>query len=87
MDVRFSSAFRKGAKRFSKNPKAVALINRAIRLFAEDQPLPASWREHALRGDYAGFLECHLAPDLLLVYRREADCVILAYIGSHSELF
>ena len=45
-------------------------------------------RDHALSGDWAGYRECHIKPDLLLIYRKpDADTLRLARLGSHSELF
>ena len=50
--------------------------------------LPASNSDHALSGDWAGYRECHLKPDLLLIYRKpNAEVLRLARLGSHSELF
>jgi mRNA interferase YafQ len=45
-------------------------------------------RDHDLSGDWAGYRECHIKPDLLLIYRKsDADTLRLARLGSHSELF
>jgi mRNA interferase YafQ len=53
-----------------------------------DQVLPESNRDHVLGGDWAGYRECHIKPDLLLIYRKpDADTLRLARLGSHSELF
>lgn len=41
-----------------------------------------------LTGNWTGYRECHLKPDLLLIYRKpESETLRLARIGSHSELF
>jgi len=40
-----------------------------------------------LKGNPEGYKECHLKPDLLIVYRVYRDEVQLIDIGSHSELF
>ena len=61
---------------------------------ATDQPLDAKDRDHDLSGDWAGYRECHIKPDLLLIYRKSnadtlrlARLARLARLGSHSELF
>jgi len=55
---------------------------------ATDRPLEAKHRDHDLSGDWAGYRECHVKPDLLLIYRKsDADTLRLALLGSHSELF
>ena len=45
-------------------------------------------RLHGLTGNWAGYRECHMKPDLLLIYSKpEPDTLRLARLGSHSELF
>ncbi len=54
---------------------------------AEDLPLPFSYHDHALHGDREGSRECHIRPDLLLVYRYEGEnIIILERLGSHSDI-
>lgn len=61
---------------------------RILVALATDQPLDARYRDHDLSGDWAGYRECHIKPDLLLIYRKsDADTLRLARLGSHSELF
>lgn len=51
-------------------------------------PLPAKYQDHKLTGEWEGFRECHLKPDLLLIYEKLDDETLwLARLGSHSELF
>ncbi|MBX1930693.1 type II toxin-antitoxin system YafQ family toxin, partial [Campylobacter jejuni] len=61
------------------------IINR----IANNETLEAKHRDHALKGNYIGFRECHIQQDLLLVYQKQDDKLILYLlrIGSHSELF
>ena len=64
------------------------LISESVSLLAEDNPLPAKFRDHALTGEWRDHRECHLKPDLLLIYRKPDALVLqLVRIGSHSELF
>lgn len=65
-----------------------ALLTSAISLLVEDKPLAEKNRDHALAGEWRDFRECHLKPDLLLIYRKvDADVLQLVRLGSHSELF
>jgi len=65
-----------------------ALYEAATSLLAENKPLPENYRDHALIGNWKGYRECHLKPDLLLIYRsEESDVLKIARLGSHSELF
>ena len=65
-----------------------SLLPEVLKLLLVDEPLPEKNRDHALSGDWAGYRECHIKPDLLLIYRKpDADTLRLARFGSHSELF
>ena len=55
---------------------------------AKDMRLPEKYRDHPLHGEYEGSRECHIRPDLLLIYTLEGDDVLkLERLGSHTELF
>lgn len=61
----------------------------AIDTLAAGKKLPSIYRDHALVGEMAGYRECHIRGDVLLIYRIENDQMILVLvdIGTHSELF
>ena len=43
--------------------------------------------ERALSGEWRDYRDCHIRPDLILIYRKTgADLLELARMGSHSEL-
>lgn len=87
-----ASAFKQDYKRVQASPRhrkdAEALLAAALELLLVDKPLPENYRDHALVGDWVGYRECHIKPDLLLIYRKpDIDTLRLARFGSHSELF
>lgn len=51
------------------------------------EPLPVKNCDHALKGNLSGFRECHIRPDLLLLYEELDNEIRLVRLGSHSELF
>ncbi len=54
---------------------------------AKDEPLAEKHRDHALTGDWKDHRDCHIKPDLVLIYRKPNDAVLqLVRLGSHSEL-
>jgi mRNA interferase YafQ len=64
------------------------LFSAVVEELANDRPLPAANRDHALSGEWAGFRECHIKPDLLLIYEKpDAQTLRLVRLGSHAELF
>jgi mRNA interferase YafQ len=86
-----TNAFRRDFKREKRGQHRrdlETLLTSAVSLLAEDKPLPERSRDHSLTGEWHDFRECHLKPDLLLIYRKhEADVLQLVRMGSHSELF
>lgn len=87
-----SSAFKRDYKRVKATPRHSkdldSLVSMLVASLLVDQALPESNRDHALSGDWVGYRECHIKPDLLLIYRKpDADTLRLARLGSHSELF
>ena len=52
-----------------------------------DEELEDKYKDHNLKGNYKGYKECHIKPNLLLIYRIKDDVLELVDIGSHSELF
>lgn len=65
-------------------------LEHIFELLITGEPLPAAFKEHRLgkRGtNWAGFYECHLGADLLMIYRRSAQAVALHRIGRHATLF
>ena len=52
-----------------------------------DQALAERYRDHPLSGEWAGFRDCHVKPDLVLIYEKPDDEILrLVRLGSHSEL-
>ena len=59
----------------------------AVQMLSEDIPLSARYFDHALVGQWSDHRDCHIRPDLVLIYRKpDNDTLELVRIGSHSEL-
>ncbi|WP_208952348.1 type II toxin-antitoxin system YafQ family toxin [Rahnella sp. ChDrAdgB13] len=87
LTIVYQSRFKKDAKRYANNKKAQRVILETIGLLQTGNVLPEKYKEHALVGNYIGYLECHGMPDLLLIYQRTDKELRLYRVGSHSELF
>ena len=58
-----------------------------VNLLANDEALPRRYFDHALSGEWRDFRDCHIKPDLILIYRKpDAESLELVRLGSHSEL-
>lgn len=65
-----------------------ALLLPVLHALIRDEPLELRYRDHDLVGDWTGYRDCHVKPDLVLIYRKlDADRLCLARLGSHSEVF
>jgi len=62
-------------------------FRQVVMLLVSDQPLPERYHDHALTGNWREFRDCHVKPDLVLIYQKPDDeRLVLARLGSHSEL-
>ena len=67
--------------------KLETLLTPILEMLAQDKPLPARLRDHPLTGDWDDHRDCHIRPDLVLIYRKpDADSLQLVRLGSHGEL-
>jgi mRNA interferase YafQ len=86
-----SSVFKRDFKREAKGQHHATLdadLWPVLAALANDRVLEPKYREHELTGDWKGYRECHVKPDLLLIYRNcDADTLRLARLDSHSEIF
>ena len=54
---------------------------------ARDDALEPRQHDHALSGQWADFRDCHLRPDLVLIYQKpDPKTLRLVRLGSHAEL-
>ena len=85
-----SKAFKKDYQRTIGTPKHRDLDNvlpALIALLATDIALPEKYVDHPLQGPWKDFRDCHVKPDLVLIYRKlSSDVLQLVRLGSHSEL-
>ena len=58
-----------------------------VKSLAFDASLPEKYRDHALSGDWRDHRDCHIKPDLVLIYcKPDEETLQLVRLGSHSEL-
>ncbi len=83
---RFKTSVRKILKSGHCKQEEIGIV---IEILASGETLDRKYRDHALIGELRGYRECHIKPDLLLIYKIERNILILvlADIGSHANLF
>ena len=87
--VKFTTTYKKAYKLMKKRGLDLSLLDEVVGLLRQGRQLEERYHDHGLTGDLAGFRECHIKPDWLLIYLIENDILTLTLIdtGSHSDLF
>jgi mRNA interferase YafQ len=89
-DVKYTSRFQRDYKREQSGrhrAKLDVLLMEAVILLAADAALPHRYFDHQLSGEWSDHRDCHIKPDLILIYRKPDDANLeLVRLGSHSEL-
>lgn len=87
-ELRYTRQFKKDLKRFLNQPKKLEELKIVLDMLRNEITLPEKYRQHTLKGEYSGCLECHIEGDFLLIwYDEESNTLALFRLGSHSELF
>jgi mRNA interferase YafQ len=89
-EIEWTNQFRRDYRRAKKGQHAHrldAMLMEILSALAADDPLAERHRDHALSGDWADHRDCHVRPDLVLIYLKPNDDTLrLVRLGSHSEL-
>ena len=82
--------FKRDYKREAKGAHGLALSTdflEVVGALAVDRPLAEKHHDHSLTGDWKDYRDCHIKPDLVLIYRKpDSEVLQLVRLGSHSEL-
>ena len=88
--IEWTSQFKRDYKREGKGQHRTTLdveLFPIVEALANDQLLDPGYRDHALTSDWKDYRDCHIKPDMVLIYRKPDDVVLqLVRLGSHSEL-
>lgn len=88
--IKQTTAFKRDLKRESKGRHREYLTEnfvKVIEALGNDEPLADRFHDHALANNWKGFRDCHIRPDLILIYAKPDDeSLELVRLGSHAEL-
>lgn len=84
-----TTKFKKDLKKFKHQMRIIQELDAVIKLLVQQLPLEKKHIDHPLGGNWKGSRECHVNPDVLLIYRidENSSTLFLERVGSHSELF
>lgn len=85
-----TNAFKRDFKKILCTPKhknIETVLRPILELLCSDKPLPHKNFDHVLTGTWKDHRDCHIKPDLILIYRKVGEDILqLVRLGSHSEL-
>ena len=89
LTIKRTTKFKKEFKIAIRRGCDMEVFEYVVRELANERKLDEKFRDHALTGNFAGFRECHLAPDWLLVYQIDKGELVLTLsrTGTHSDIF
>lgn len=89
LTVVFTSKMERDVKRLTRRGKDMSKLNDVLEILAKQEPLPASYRDHKLKGEKSAYRECHIDPNWLLMYRIFENTLTLLAMrtGTHSDIF
>lgn len=85
--IDFTKKYKKSREKLTQNDKDI--LDDIVLSLANDKILDKKYKDHKLQGELKAYRECHIKPDLLLIYKKQNDILILTCVdvGSHSKLF
>jgi mRNA interferase YafQ len=84
---KYAKKFKKDLKRLEHQKPLMREIRSVIECLLAQKKLEEKYLDHPLMGNWVDHRECHIKPDLLLIYKIGTDTLFLERLGSHSELF
>jgi mRNA interferase YafQ len=87
-EIAWTAAFRRDFRREKKTDRLLErILAPVLSALADDVPLAAKYRNHALSGDWLPNRDCPIKPDLILIYQKpDEETLLLMRFGSHAEL-
>ena len=90
LTIKRTTQFRRDYKRELKGrhrPTLETALTEVLKDLVNEQPLADKYRDHQLTGNWKDCRNCHIKPDLVLIYRKVSENNLqLIRLGSHSEL-
>ena len=86
-EIYYSKDYKKAVKKLDK--QSLQMLTKVIDRLANDEILEEKFKDHQLKGNLKAFRECHIKPNLLLVYKKMEQILRLnvVRVGSHSGVF
>ena len=86
--ISWTNIFKRDFKREKKTDWQLEnILNSILQDMANDIPLAPKYKDHAMTGVWQNSRDCHIKPDLVLIYKKpDSETLLLVRIGSHAQL-
>ena len=87
--IKHTTQFKKDYKRAKKQGRDITILVEVLEKLKKNESPEDHFNDHQLLGQFSGFRECHLKPDLILMYYKDkkTKTITLTRMGNHSDLF
>ncbi|MDD5639551.1 MAG: type II toxin-antitoxin system YafQ family toxin [Candidatus Pacebacteria bacterium] len=88
-ELNYTRQFKKDLKHYKYDVEILKELEEILSLLASGKNLSEKYHNHPLIGEFKECYECHIRPDVLLVYKvnEHKITILLLRIGSHSNIF
>jgi len=84
LELIYSTQFKKDFKKVARLPiPDIVEVGHVIKQLQLNNTLPEKYVDHSLTGNWHGYRDCHVKPDLVLIYKVDNNSLKLARIGTH----
>lgn len=87
LKIKYSGKIKKDLKICQRKGYNFTIFENILTKLQIPEPLDIKNKDHNLSGNFAGYRECHILPDWLLIYRQNGEYLELFRTGTHSDLF
>jgi len=89
MLLKYSSRFKKDLKSYKHDKSVLDDLEEVLDILLQGNEIPVKNKNHRLSGEFKDCFECHIRPDVILIYKRSENTLylLLLRIGSHSRIF
>jgi mRNA interferase YafQ len=89
LKISFTNQYLKDLELMKSRNLPKSELDVVVKLLSEEKSLPKKYKDHPLKGNLAGYRECHIRPNWLLMYKIDKQILTLVLVrtGTHSDLF
>ena len=87
LKLRIKNSYKKDIRMLHLNQKTEEIVKDVVLKLIRGEKLEKKYNNHKLSGEWIDCFDCHILPDLVLIYQLTGSEVILIRLNTHSELF